>query len=346
MTFADIDAAKTAASFSTAGSYVLQLTASDTRNQLSSSATVTITVEPAPVSFSLVILPDTQYYSAGMMGGTPAMFKAQTAWIAANQNSRNIAYVVHLGDITQHGDGVPAEWTTADAAMTTLENAGIPYGVAVGNHDHSPEDSTGGTVLFNQYFGVSRFLGRPYYGGNFGGDNNNHYDLFSADGLDFIVVYLDWKASAAALDWANQILQTFSDRRAIVVSHYILNGGQGADFSPQGEALFDALSGNPNLFLLLSGHVTATTQGSRHDTVNGHTIYSLMSDYQSLANGGNGWLRIMQFIPATNQIQVNTYSPVLNQFQTSAASQFSLSYNMKSTVAVGKDRNWQLAIGY
>jgi len=141
------------------------------------------------------------------------------------------------------------------------------------------------------------------------------------------------EASSDALDWANQLLQTYSNRRAIVVSHFILNGGTGAGFGSQGQAIFDALSGNPNLFLLLSGHVTPITQGRRQDTIDGHTIYSLMSDYQSLANGGNGWLRIMQFTPSDDEIQVSTYSPVLDQFQTSSVGQFSLSYNMHSQVA-------------
>jgi hypothetical protein len=333
-TFADTSSAKTTASFSTAGSYVLQFTATDTQDQLSSTATVTISVKsPPPDFFTFVILPDTQYYSAGLRGGTPSMFKTQTAWIAANQASRNIVYVVHLGDVTQHGDSVPGEWQNADAAMKTLDEADIPYGVAVGNHDHTPEDGTGGTVLFNQFFGLSRFSSRSYYGGHLGSDNNNHYDLFSAGGLDFIVVYLDWEASSDALDWANQLLQTYSNRRAIVVSHFILNGGTGAGFGSQGQAIFDALSGNPNLFLLLSGHVTPITQGRRQDTIDGHTIYSLMSDYQSLANGGNGWLRIMQFTPSDDEIQVSTYSPVLDQFQTSSVGQFSLSYNMHSQVA-------------
>jgi hypothetical protein len=331
--FADPTSAATTAGFSAAGTYVLQLTATDTVDHLSGSATVNITVNPPLASdFTIVALPDTQYYSAGLYGGTAAMFNAQTAWIVSNQASRNIAYVVHLGDIVQDGDQVPAEWGNATVALGALETAGIPYGVAVGNHDQTPEGNPGGTSLFNHFFGVSRFTGRSYYGGHFGTDNNNHFDLFSAGGLDFIVVYMEYDMSPNpdVLAWARQLLQTYSTRRAIVVSHYILNGGLNASFSTQGQAIYDALKDSPNLFLMLCGHVTLITEGRRQDTFNGHTVYSLMSDYQSVTNGGDGWLRIMRFSPANNRIDVSTYSPVLGQFENTMGGQFSLSYNMQN----------------
>jgi hypothetical protein len=309
--------------------------------------TVTISALPSAPSapsapgsdFTIVVLPDTQYYSASLEGGNPTMFAAQTAWIAANQAARNIVYVVHLGDIVQNGDDNPQEWQNASAAMQTLDEAGIAYGVAVGNHDETPEGTAGGTTLFNQYFGVSRFSGRAYYGGNYGETNDNHYDLFSAGGLDFVVVYLSYDPSANpdVLAWAKQVLATYSSRRAIVVSHFILNGGFNASFGPQGQAIYNALKSSPNLFLMLSGHVTPITEGQRQDTYNGHTIYSLMSDYQSLEDGGDGWLRILHFSPSANQISVSTYSPVLDEFENTSSGQFTLAYDMQSDTAAKRE---------
>ena len=288
--------------------------------------------------FTLIALPDTQFYVSSLNGGTPAIFNAQTQWIVDNTVPRNIVFVTQLGDCVQNGDngGSPVEWINADTAMSKLEAPpvtqwGIPFGVAVGNHDQSPiGDATGTTTFYNQYFGESRFLGRTYYGGHYGSNNDNHYELFSVSGLDFIVVHLEYDTSAnpAVLSWANGLLQTYSDRRAIIVSHYILNAGNPASFGAQGQAIYTALKGNPNLFLMLSGHVSPP-EGQRQDTFNGHTITSLMSDYQGRAHGGDGWLRIMEFSPATNQIRVKTYSPTLNQFETDADSQFTLDYDME-----------------
>jgi len=297
--------------------------------------------------FTVVALPDTQYYSSSLNGGTPAMFNAQTQWIVNIKNSLNVAYVAHLGDIVQNGDngGNTSEWSVADGALKILENAGIPYGVHPGNHD---EGATGGdgdaayTVLYNTYFGVSRFSGRSYYGGNYGTNNNNHYDLFRAGGMNFIVIYFayDYNNAGSGLNtdfpsvlaWAQGILQQYSDRHAILVSHYMMGNGNPANLSIQGGAIVNGLDGIPNVFLTLAGHYnTLPGEGQRTSVVSGNTVQGLMSDYQDQPNGGNGWLRIMTFSPANNQINVQTYSPVLNQNMTDTASQFSVPWNMQNS---------------
>jgi hypothetical protein len=134
-------------------------------------------------------------------------------------------------------------------------------------------------------------------------------------------------------------LQTYSNRRAIVVSHYLIQNGFNASFGAQGQATYDALKGNPNLFLMLCGHVTDGTEGQRQDTWNGNTVYTLMSDYQSLENGGDGWFRTLTFSPLNNLIHVSSYSPVLGQTETTASGNFTLSYSMTSnTVALHRQK--------
>src|SRR5262249_46687728 len=119
---------------------------------------------------------------------------------------------------------------------------------------------------------------------------------------------------------------TYSNRRAIVVSHYLIDTGNPAPFGSQGQATYNALKNNPNLFLMLAGHICE--EGRRTDVFNGNTVHTVLADYQCRANGGNGWLRILEFSPANNQIRVRTYSPYLNQFETDADSEFTLTYNM------------------
>src|SRR4030042_3946543 len=60
----------------------------------------------------------------------------------------------------------------------------------------------------------------------------------------------------------------------------------------------------------------------------GHTVYSLRSDYQTRAGGGNGWMRLMEVQASANQIQVSTHSPYLNQSEIDGNSEFKLQYNM------------------
>ena len=287
------------------------------------------------------MLPDTQYYTDIRHGGTPAHFTAQTQWIADNKDSLNIVFVAHLGDVVQKGNTKEIPWMYADYSMSIIEDSlitnledGIPYGIAVGNHDQGvgvgSVGEPGETELYNQYFGENRFLGRSYYGGHYGTKNDQHYVLFSASGYDFIAIFFEYNTDPeeSVLVWADSLLNTYSTRRAIIVSHYIIDAGIQGNWGTQGQAIYEGLNDNPNLFLMLCGHKSA--EGIRQDsTINGNIVYTLLSDYQYYPNGGNGFLRIMEFSPINNTIQVKTYSPTLNQYETKGSSQFTLIYDMQ-----------------
>ena len=300
---------------------------------------------PTGSSFSIIVLPDTQYYSSNQSNGTLAMFNSQTQWIVNNRSADKIAFVIGLGDIVQNGNnnGNFSEWINANSAVSLLDNPvttglpqGIPYSFGVGNHDQGPsgDGSPDDTAGYNQYFGASRYSGKSYYGGHYGTDNDNHYELFSAGGMDFIVIniaYMDPGSDGAeltsVLDWANGLLQSNSTRRGIVASHYLINEGFNASWSDQGLATYNALSGNPNLFLMLAGHWTPP-EGQRTDVSNGNRVFTFLSDYQEDGFGGDGWLRILTFVPSSNQIQVQTYSPFINQSENSPSGHFTVNYDM------------------
>jgi len=291
----------------------------------------TTPVTPGP-DFSIVAIPDTQYYSEGSASHANTVtveqligtFGAQTQWVLDNKTARNIAFVSHMGDIVEHGNfgGNDIEWQRASAALGRLEHPvnamrahGIPFGLAPGNHDIDPIGSydTGSTAFYNQFFNISRFAGRGYWGGNYGVDNTNNYQLFSASGLDFIAIHLsyDTTPNQDILDWADALLKAHPHRRAIVTSHYIIGEGNPATFGAQGAGIYNALKDNPNLFLLLCGHIHA--EGRRQDVFEGRTVYSVLSDYQGLQNGGQGFLRNFTFSPANNRIRVESWSPTLNR---------------------------------
>lgn len=294
--------------------------------------------------FSIAIIPDTQYNTKESKGGSNALFEAQVDWILANRAAENIAYVIHLGDITDDGDQAPAQWEKAAKVMYKLEKPlpghpqGIPYGLAVGNHDQLPSQfaASGATRYYNRYFGAEHFKGRPYYGGHFGKDNDSHYDLFTAAGSDFIVIYIEFDAfdeqQAAMNDWAAALLEKHADRKAIVVTHYTLflnpvagsNAKGRAPFSKQAQRLYDRLKGYKNLFMMTGGHVGDNGEGFRQDTYDGHTMKSFLSDYQSRPMGGNGLMRLMRFDLAADNIQVRTLSPYHDYEEMDADSHFKL----------------------
>jgi hypothetical protein len=100
-------------------------------------------VESNNGEFTIAVLPDTQYYTSEKIGGKNEMFISQIDWIKKNREAENIAYVIHVGDIVDSGDKVPKEWSNAAEAILSLETPlpglqnGIPYGLAVGNHDQA-----------------------------------------------------------------------------------------------------------------------------------------------------------------------------------------------------------------
>ena len=79
-----------------------------------------------------------------------------------------------------------------------------------------------------------------------------------------------------------------------------------------------------NIELVLCGHISG--EGYRKDkNASGKTVHQLLFDAQSMGgghrygNGGDGWLRILEFFPDGKTVKVKTFSPL---FGISPASQF------------------------
>jgi hypothetical protein len=272
--------------------------------------------------FTIVVLPDTQHYSEAF----PEVFSSQTQWIVDNVGSRNIVFVTHEGDIVEHASNT-LEWQRADASMSMLDGV-VPYGMGPGNHDQP-------TTLYNQYFPYTRYQGYVWYGGHYQNLNDNNYQLFSAGGMDFVIVHLEFCPPTAAVTWASTVLQTYPQRIGIMTTHGYLN--EAAQRTVHGCSdtayLWDDLAvPNPNLRFMLSGHVH--NESRRIDTVGTRTVFQMLADYQDRASGGEGWLRILRFVPGENRIYVQTYSPWLGRYEVDANSEFQLDFPMGGAFAV------------
>ena len=289
-------------------------------------------------SFSIIMLPDTQNYS----NRYPDIFNSQTLWVRNNKESKNIVFVTHVGDIVDCGDGREIEWERAAHSMGILDGV-VPYGVLPGNHDFfMPNYSSGAAPLYNKYFPHGKYENEPWYGGHYLGNKNN-YQLFSAGGMDFVILHLEYEVPHDVLEWADKVLKEHPDRRAIISTHfYLLETGERGDSvqirkdgnSP--EDIWDKLvKVNGNVFMVLCGHMHGEAlQISVNDS--GRNVFEILADYQGCEEGGSGWLRILEFVPGENRIYVKTYSPYLDKYETDADSQFSLDYDMGGAVPVSK----------
>ncbi|HEV8184194.1 MAG TPA: hypothetical protein VGQ61_17565, partial [Candidatus Angelobacter sp.] len=68
--------------------------------------------------------------------------------------------------------------------------------------------------------------------------------------------------------------------------------------------------------------------GRRMDLgLNGNLVNQVLSDYQSDALGGGGYLRIMRISLSLNRVSVTSYSPYLDSFKTDDHNQFTVPYH-------------------
>ena len=287
--------------------------------------------------FTVVLLPDTQFYSSTY----PQIFTAETQWIADNQAALNIRMVIGEGDIVDNAD-LPAQWVNADAAVKILDNAQVPYTLAIGNHDYDgklPENRS--AVSFNQSFGPARYAAYPWYGGNLNNSNENFYTLFTANDQQYMVLALEFYPRDAVLSWASSVIDSHPDAKVFVVTHsFVFTDGTRQDRcdtmdmasqvaagqanNPEG-IWQKLLKSKPNVIFIASGHLIGTGTAHRTDIgVNGNVVNETFTNFQAQTNGGNGFFRILTFHPSENRIDVTTYSPYLNQFRTTADEQFSM----------------------
>ena len=304
--------------------------------------------------FTLIVLPDTQNYTDSSFDGKPEYFYQQTKWIRDNKEELNIVIAIHEGDIVQNHERSPGEWEIADKAFKTIDNE-VPYILCLGNHDiASSGDNNSREIderytLLNNYFPPARFINNPLYSGNFGpdkeahfrerGKSDNYYLFFEAAGIKFLIISLEFKTRDETLLWANQVVAKYPDRQCIMVTHGYLDTANKRITMDNykmtgnsGQEMWDTfISGHDNIFLVLCGHVLGEALRSDHGK-NGNVVHQVLADYQNdyVGGGGNGYLRIMKFIPEQDRIDVETYSPVLDNYIATPRSQFSLEYPMES----------------
>src|SRR5260370_7325720 len=96
--------------------------------------------------FTVVVLPDTQFYSQTY----PQIFDSQTQWVANNAAAQNIQLAIGVGDIVNVGTSA-TQWGNASHSAGMLNQAHVPSAFAIRNHDHDPPPPTTRTpTTFNQ----------------------------------------------------------------------------------------------------------------------------------------------------------------------------------------------------
>ncbi|NIY69962.1 LamG-like jellyroll fold domain-containing protein [Streptomyces malaysiensis] len=257
--------------------------------------------------FSLAVLPDTQYlFDAD--SSDPEPLRATFRYLVSQREDANIAFMTHLGDVTEHGSR--DEIALAASTFGTIHGK-VPYSVLAGNHDiDSSTDDQRGDSAYLDAFGPRRFSAMPTFGGA-SSDGYNSYHVLTAGGREWLVLALDWRLSASGLSWAQKVLDAHPTLPAILTTHDLVwaDDEGSAQLSDNGRRLWDGLiRGNDQIFLALGGHYwppgrTVLTNDEGND------VHVHITNYQDRYYGGAGMIRLYAFDLVRNVIDVETFSP-------------------------------------
>ena len=275
-----------------------------------------VTGETAPdiaenlTPYSFVWMSDTQLYSQGK----PKTYMKIVNWIVDNMEEYNMQYVFHTGDVV-HRRKEAEQWVNADNAMKVLDGV-IPYSVLAGNHDVGWKGAEYETYL--EYFSKDRFQGsenrREYYK-----DGQATAEWLTVGNTKFVILALGYHLPNNAIyTWANEILAESRDCIAILTTHEYLHVD--ATHTDAGERLFkNVVKKNPNVHMVLCGHNHYSNRAIQpiDDDGDGKTdrnVIEMIADYQTVGNGGDGYIRIITIRESTRTLEVKTYSPLLNKY--------------------------------
>jgi hypothetical protein len=272
--------------------------------------------------FTFAVLPDTQFYSRysadqflPRYGSDP--FRVQTEFLAENAEALNIPFVAHLGDVVDRV-GTTREWEAADVAMQTLDDAPLPYSILPGNHDVRNSDDRLTDVDYDlanepflQWFGPKRAAGVSTFEGS-DPTGLSQYHVFEAEGQEFMVLAMTWRASEQTFQWARDAMAAHPDVPVILTTHSLLNIDADQETprdTEYGDKLWkDLIAPSDQIFLTLNGHFHGATKQTKINNA-GHAVTQVLMDYQMAYEGGNGYLGLMEFDLTNNAINVQTASP-------------------------------------
>ncbi len=302
--------------------------------------TATLATSGFTATFKIVAIPDTQrmaqYY--------PAKMKGQTEWITNNVATENIAFVTQLGDIVDEGYDL-AQWNNATAALDLLDGV-VPYSVCIGNHDYdSSSNRVEGVSEYISRFGSSRYSGYSWYKGSH--RDLDHYQIFSADGRDWLHINLEFAPDSESLLWAQRVIDENPTLPVILSTHNFLNASTNApsgilSAAPPSSQWGTVANGGENqwyqfvkqndqIFMVLSGHYFNGLGGARTNLVNsyGRDVFVMCVNYQDFSDD-DAHFRILEFDSANNQINATSYDPNTGNYLADSVNQFTLSMDFSA----------------
>ncbi len=282
--------------------------------------------------YSLAVVGDTQsltyrYNNNAYKDALPNLYD----WIVDHAAEKKMQYVIGLGDVTE--TDTDGEWTFAKNAITKLDGV-LPYSLVRGQgHDT--------VTMMNKYFAEHT----PFtenLGGTFKeGSVASAWQELAVGETKYLILSLDFGAPDEILTWASGIIESHPEHRVIVTTHAYLDvDGTTRDRGEMHNAPAYALqedadslgakndgdelwrkfiSKHENIFLVLSGHISAedvVINQRKGDA--GNTVTEMLIDPQTMDGeyaGGTGMVAMLYFSHESDVVGVEYYSTVMDAYR-------------------------------
>lgn len=300
-----------------------------------------------PNSWSIIMLPDPQTYQK--FARNQPVFELMTAWISENIDRLNTKLVICTGDLVEQneminpdgkGGNQPSklQWESVAKAFGRLDGK-VAYMLAAGNHDYGYSNISTRNSNYNKYFPVDKnYLTQKgirevtLNGDNMPSMENAAYEFYSPQGRKFILLTLEFAPRDTVVNWAKNVVaqEKYKDHTAIILTHSYLNS-KNEQIEKENYKITDGNYGaaiwrklvqpSSNIQLVFSGHIGAPDNAREHvgfrtdKNAAGKKVSQMVFNAQAMGggwngNGGDGWLRILEFLPDGKTVKVKTFSPL------------------------------------
>lgn len=301
-------------------------------------------------AFSIIVIPDVQCYvkykanqpildlMTAWVDNNKTNLNIKTALCTGDLVDRNNSLVANRNNMDQTSKQM---WQATSRAFSFLDGV-MPYVVCTGNHDYGLyESAVNRESQMPNYFypdrnscwqksivdvGLNAF-GQPTL-------ENAAYEIETGSSKwgKLLVISLEFAPSDRSLEWAKSVVSKpkYKNTNVIVLTHSFLDKNGNLKKTEKykltdanyGQAIWDKLIyPSSNIRMVVCGHVCSIAPYNEQvsfrsaKNADGKTVAQMMFNAQTAdgewaGNGGDGWLRILEFEPDGHTIGVRTFSPL------------------------------------
>ena len=234
------------------------------------------------------------------------------------------------------------QWKATSRILKRLDGE-VPYVLCTGNHDYGARSAESRVTGFNAHFPSDRNpmtrrqlveCGPNSFGVRTLENSAYEFTAPHPDNRKFLVITLQFAPTDADLKWAKSVADNprFANHIGIVLTHsYLLGSGlrlqkENYILSKQGgnpgEGIFQKLVyPAKNIRMVICGHVCKPDSWphavgfSMDKNSSGKSVAQIAFNTQAIGggfsgNGGDGWLRLLEFMPDRKTVKATTFSPL------------------------------------